>query len=245
MQAKWEQIFASTFVLCLYERLAFGTQLGEIVLQVHRRPDPRAGISPTRACAQTFRIKKYFWSLRFRSTSWRLAQPISRVLSDPDSTKRRRPSSGQSSIWTQRHRGVQAAYPRLERNEQLLARISGFCLCLALLLVGVAWPSTLLPAPVVSYTTFSPLPQRLAPWGGHFLWPYPRVTPTGCYPAPCSLERGLSSSGIAARDCPVDPTVSPIILFAFHAVNLPLWMPSVTIIVVNRLLTELIPASSW
>ena len=30
------------------------------------------------------------------------------------------------------------------------------CVCLALLPVGVAWPLTLLPAPVVSYTTFSP-----------------------------------------------------------------------------------------
>ncbi len=73
------------------------------------------------------------------------------------------PTSGQSSIWTQRHRGVQAAYPRLKRNEQPLAHKSGLCLCLALLLVGVAWPPTLLPAPVVSYTTFSPLPQWLAP----------------------------------------------------------------------------------
>ena len=32
------------------------------------------------------------------------------------------------------------------------------CSCLALLLVGVAWPLALLPAPVVSYTTFSPSP---------------------------------------------------------------------------------------
>lgn len=31
------------------------------------------------------------------------------------------------------------------------------------------------------------------PAGGCFLWPYPRVAPSGCYPAPCSAERGLSS----------------------------------------------------
>ena len=31
--------------------------------------------------------------------------------------------------------------------------------CLALLPVGVAWPPALLPAPVVSYTTFSPSPR--------------------------------------------------------------------------------------
>jgi hypothetical protein len=30
--------------------------------------------------------------------------------------------------------------------------------CLALLPVGVTWPPALLPTPVVSYTTFSPLP---------------------------------------------------------------------------------------
>jgi len=29
--------------------------------------------------------------------------------------------------------------------------------------------------------------------GGHFLWPYPRVASPGSYPAPCYVERGLSS----------------------------------------------------
>ena len=33
------------------------------------------------------------------------------------------------------------------------------CACFALLPVGFAWPQTLLPAPVVSYTTFSPSPS--------------------------------------------------------------------------------------
>ena len=33
--------------------------------------------------------------------------------------------------------------------------------CLTLLLVGFAWPATLLPPPVVSYTTVSPSPQSL------------------------------------------------------------------------------------
>ena len=34
------------------------------------------------------------------------------------------------------------------------------CPCLALLLVGVTWPSASPRTPVVSYTTFSPLPGR-------------------------------------------------------------------------------------
>lgn len=34
--------------------------------------------------------------------------------------------------------------------------------CLALLLVGFAWPATLLPPPVVSYTTVSPSPECFA-----------------------------------------------------------------------------------
>jgi hypothetical protein len=33
----------------------------------------------------------------------------------------------------------------------------GDYLCLTLLQAGVAWPQVLLPTPVVSYTTFSPL----------------------------------------------------------------------------------------
>jgi len=52
--------------------------------------------------------------------------------------------------------------------------------CLALLPAGVTWPRTLLRAPVVSYTTFSPsLP------GGSclFLWPFSgRFTPCGDLP---------------------------------------------------------------
>jgi hypothetical protein len=59
--------------------------------------------------------------------------------------------------------------------------------------------------PVGSYPTISPLPRRvpadaarLCPFCGTLL----RVAPTGCYPAPCSVEPGLSSSGPAARGRP-------------------------------------------
>jgi len=35
--------------------------------------------------------------------------------------------------------------------------------------------------------------------GGPFLWPYPRVSPPGHYPASCSAERGLSSDPLCPR----------------------------------------------
>jgi len=46
------------------------------------------------------------------------------------------------------------------RGRRAASRPEGLRSCLALLRVGVAWPPALLPAPVVSYTTFSPLPAR-------------------------------------------------------------------------------------
>ena len=62
--------------------------------------------------------------------------------------------------------------------------------CLALLPMGVAWPQALLPAPVVSYTTISPLLPKeryvSVARSGRSLRP-------GRYPAPCSVECGLSS----------------------------------------------------
>ena len=60
--------------------------------------------------------------------------------------------------------------------------------------------------PVGSYPTISPLPRprpRLCPFCGTLL----RVTPTGRYPAPCSLEFGLSSGG--EPPAAVRPTCGP------------------------------------
>jgi len=61
--------------------------------------------------------------------------------------------------------------------------------CLALLRVGVAMRRRVAARPVGSYPTFSPLPPwpREFPGGSAvcFLWPCPRVAPSGCYPAPC------------------------------------------------------------
>ena len=45
-----------------------------------------------------------------------------------------------------------------QRTQRFLRDESPQCACLALLPVGFAWPQTLLPAPVVSYTTVSPSP---------------------------------------------------------------------------------------
>jgi hypothetical protein len=89
-------------------------------------------------------------------------------------------------------------------------------LCLTLLQEGVAWPQTLPPAPVVSYTTFSPLPLP-PPTSPKFLnlgeeWGLGRSVSVarsvrlphpGCYPAPCSVECGLSSMAQSHRGHPV------------------------------------------
>ena len=95
--------------------------------------------------------------------------------------------------------------------------------CLALLRMGVAWPAPLLAPPVVSYTTVSPWP-RTRIRGGLFLWPCPRVSPPGCYPAPCPVERGLSSdcpslSLRTARDRPADPPAAFILSSGPSSVN--------------------------
>ena len=65
-----------------------------------------------------------------------------------------------SSIWDARYRAPHAAYPEVKGNEQLPVP-EGTPSCLALLPVGVAWPALSPAPPVVSYTTFSPLPELL------------------------------------------------------------------------------------
>ena len=61
------------------------------------------------------------------------------------------------------------------------------CACLALLPVGFTWPPTSLPAPVVSYTTLSPLPHAaheavcflLHVPSGFPAWPLASTVPCG------------------------------------------------------------------
>ena len=73
--------------------------------------------------------------------------------------------------------------------------------CLALLPAGVTWPSTLLQMPVVFYTTFSPSPlHHTVREAVCFCGPFRQVNASrrfprpGCYPTPCSMECGLSST---------------------------------------------------
>ena len=88
------------------------------------------------------------------------------------------------------------------------------CLCLTLLQAGVAWPRTLLPTPVVSYTTFSPLPLSYSSPNSEGIGRgrrgrsvsvarSGRLPRPGSYPAPCSVECGLSSMARHHRDHPV------------------------------------------
>jgi len=80
------------------------------------------------------------------------------------------------------------------------------CLCLTLLQVGVAWPRTLPPTPVVSYTTFSPLHPLPCPspksfgfgggWVGDavcFCGPIRQVAPSRVLPGtlPCGVRTFL------------------------------------------------------
>jgi len=77
------------------------------------------------------------------------------------------------------------------------------CPCLALLLVGFAEPGRS-PAPlVVSYTTVSPLPVPEGHRRSALCGTVRRVSPPGCYPAPCPAESGLSSTHewVAAARC--------------------------------------------
>ncbi len=50
-----------------------------------------------------------------------------------------------------------------------------------------------------------PFHHHLAEPGSLFLWPYPRVTPPGCYPAPCPVESGLSSPCAGAQGATARP----------------------------------------
>jgi hypothetical protein len=103
---------------------------------------------------------------------------------------------GWPSIWNRRLHRPPAANPGA-LGEQPAP-------CLALLRAGVTWPRKLLPAPVSSYLTFSPSrPLALPPSpSGEGLGERShcvsvarsvRLPLPGCYPAPCSVECGLSS----------------------------------------------------
>jgi hypothetical protein len=111
---------------------------------------------------------------------------------------------------------LDAAYPELGGNGPLPVP-KGTCPCLALLLVGFAWPRRSPASPVVSYTTISPLPRgareavsflwhsavrspRLAVSQHHALWSpdFPRST-QDTVPRGTQLPGQLERSPIVAR----------------------------------------------
>jgi len=77
---------------------------------------------------------------------------------------------------------------------------------------------------VGSYPTFSPLPQGQSPEAVCFLWHFPGVTPSGCYPAPCPAEPGLSSEDPQGlRRPPTDPLLTnnfKTVIFGHKRTNL-------------------------
>ena len=77
--------------------------------------------------------------------------------------------------------------------------------CLALHRVGVAWPSALLPAPVVSYTTFSPWPVPTCGRAVVFCGPVRRLPCPGVTRHPAHWSADFPQAAIAARGRPVDP----------------------------------------
>ena len=88
--------------------------------------------------------------------------------------------------------------------------------CLTLLPEGVTWPRALLPAPVVSYTTFSPLPPRQCRVGGMSLW----SDPSGC-PDPDLLRlRALGSADFPLKPPPARklqrPSSQPGVRSSYH-----------------------------
>jgi len=176
--------------------MSLGTQFGRLSHQRSHKNGKRPVVNGARKVDRPRRAGGWAWSsCKPRSVQWAVSIRQRRtthttwviIYLDPTS---RLGSSGRPGA----------------QGERAAPRPEGHCSCLALLQMGDAWPPTLLPTPVVSYTTFSPLPEsQSTTWsrlselrcirlsGGSFLWPCPRVAPPGSYPAPCSVERGLSS----------------------------------------------------
>jgi hypothetical protein len=85
------------------------------------------------------------WTLRCVARKGCSAQPISRFLSSRRSGD---------------HLSVRSVTSRIQQHTRCFLRDGPpQCTCLALLPVGFAWPWTLLPTPVVSYTAVSPSPH--------------------------------------------------------------------------------------
>jgi len=136
-----------------------------------------------------------------RGRKRKVSPPVSRVLFPA--------SAGEAgALWGGSHpsrspvtRRLQRPYPRTDRASRivLLFGLAPGGVYRASRSPGCWWALTRTISPSPS------LPRRLCLFCGTLL----RVTPTGCYPAPCSVELGLSSTGRSRRDCLAD---SPAIL---------------------------------
>lgn len=124
-------------------------------------------------------------------------QPISRVLSGPD--RRRRQDPVRSSISSPLLPRGSSSLPGIQRRRaaagpQGTSSLLGLAPDGGCLAAGIAACAGSLLHHL--FTLTSSVAE-----GGRFLWPCPRVSPSGCCPASCSLERGLSSD-VSVRDRP-------------------------------------------
>ncbi|MEA2617242.1 MAG: hypothetical protein QOE72_3025, partial [Chloroflexota bacterium] len=132
------------------------------------------------------------------------SRPVSRVLSPPPV----RPPRGPPPAVGDGHPSGAPVARRLERPHPGSGTSSPWSAealrpCSALLRAGFTWPAGHPAAGGLLPHHFTVAAARLrAPWLCPFCGTLLRVTPTGRYPAPCSAEPGLSSSGRAARDRP-------------------------------------------
>jgi hypothetical protein len=104
--------------------------------------------------------------------------------------------------------------PRTLTSEEAMRRAAS-CPCLALLPVGVAWPPTLLQAPVVSYTNkgfqafvaISPLPSSQSDaWAVCFCGPIRQVSPSRGLPGTVLFGvRTFLDPAVQDRDHPTNP----------------------------------------
>ena len=113
----------------------------------------------------------------------------------PDSVAHRN-GEGRSSICDRCCQRPGAIYPEARASSPQAPPQTRVRVLLILLRVGFAEPPQSPGVLVVSYTTVSPLPpKRRSVLCGTF----PRVTPGGRYPPPCSVESGLSSTHLERR----------------------------------------------
>src|SRR5919204_2148111 len=134
---------------------------------------------------------------------------VSRVLFPPSAGLAGAPWGGSHPSRSPVTRRLQRPYPRTGRASRLVLLFG--------LAPGGVYQASRSPGCWWALThTISPSPslaRRLCLFCGTLL----RVAPTGCYPAPCSTELGLSSTGRSRRDCLADS--APIVPAAWAGIT--------------------------